>query len=37
MWCWTPAHPVGVLSGFRLPAGPVKVGPFQTLVLQRGS
>jgi isoamylase len=30
-------HPVGVLSGFRLPAGPVKVGPFQTLVLQRVS
>jgi isoamylase len=30
------AHPVGVLSGFRLPAGPVKVGPYQTLVLQRG-
>jgi glycogen operon protein len=31
------AHPVGVLSGFRLPAGPVKVGPYQTLVLQRVS
>ena len=29
------AHPVGVLSGFRLPAGPVKVGPYQTLALQR--
>jgi glycogen operon protein len=29
------AHPVGVLSGFRLPVGPVKVGPHQTLVLQR--
>ena len=29
------AHPVGVLSGFRLPAGPVKVGPHQTLALQR--
>jgi glycogen operon protein len=29
------AHPVGVLSGLRLPAGPVKVGPHQTLVLQR--
>ncbi|HEX6636838.1 MAG TPA: glycogen debranching protein GlgX [Steroidobacteraceae bacterium] len=29
------AHPVGVLSGFRLPSGPVKVGPHQTLVLQR--
>jgi glycogen operon protein len=29
------AHPVGVLSGFRLPPGPVKVGPHQTLVLQR--
>jgi glycogen operon protein len=29
------AHPVGVLSGFQLPAGPVKVGPFQTLALQR--
>jgi isoamylase len=28
-------HPVGVLSGFRLPAGPVKVGPHQTLVLHR--
>ena len=29
------AHPVGVLSGSRLPAGPVKVGAFQTLALQR--
>jgi isoamylase len=29
------AHPVGVLSGSRLPAGPVKVGPYQTLALQR--
>jgi glycogen operon protein len=29
------AHPVGVLSGFRLPTGPVKVGSHQTLVLQR--
>jgi len=29
------AHPVGVLSGFRLPSGPVNVGPFQTLVLKR--
>jgi isoamylase len=29
------AHPVGVLSGFRLPAGPVKVGPHQALALQR--
>jgi glycogen operon protein len=29
------AHPVGVLSGFRLPVGPVKVGAFQTLVLRR--
>jgi isoamylase len=29
------AHPVGVLSGFRLPCGPVKVGPHQTLVLKR--
>jgi glycogen operon protein len=29
------AHPVGVLSGFELPAGPVKVGPYQTLALQR--
>ena len=26
---------LGVLSGFRLPAGPVKVGPFQTLALKR--
>jgi isoamylase len=29
------AHPVGVLAGFRLPDGPVKVGPYQTLALQR--
>jgi glycogen operon protein len=29
------AHPVGVLAGFRLPPGPVKVGPYQTLVLER--
>jgi isoamylase len=29
------AHPVGLLSGFRLPAGPVSVGPYQTLALQR--
>jgi glycogen operon protein len=29
------AHPVGVLSGFRLPPGPVKVGPHQALALQR--
>jgi glycogen operon protein len=29
------AHPIGVLSGFRLPAGPVKVGPHQALALQR--
>jgi glycogen operon protein len=29
------AHPVGVMSGFELPAGPVKVGPYQTLALQR--
>ncbi|MEJ0084148.1 MAG: glycogen debranching protein GlgX [Pseudomonadota bacterium] len=29
------AHPVGILSGARLPAGPVKVGPYQTLALQR--
>jgi hypothetical protein len=29
------AHPVGVLTGSRLPAGPVKVGPYQTLALQR--
>jgi glycogen operon protein len=29
------AHPVGLLSGFRVPAGPVKVGPYQTLALQR--
>jgi glycogen operon protein len=29
------AHPVGILSGSRLPAGPVKVGPHQTLAMQR--
>ena len=29
------AHPVGLLAGARLPAGPVKVGPHQTLALQR--
>ena len=29
------AHPVGVVPGFELPAGPVKVGPYQTLALQR--
>ena len=29
------AHPVGILAGARLPAGPVKVGAYQTLVLQR--
>jgi len=29
------AHPVGVLTGFQLPAGPVKVGAYQTLALQR--
>jgi hypothetical protein len=29
------AHPVGVLSGFKLPAGPVNVGPYQTLALLR--
>jgi glycogen operon protein len=29
------AHPVGVLTGSQLPAGPVKVGPYQTLALQR--
>ena len=29
------AHPVGVLSGFKLPPGPVKVGPYQTLALLR--
>jgi hypothetical protein len=26
---------VGILTGFRLPAGPVKVGPYQTLALKR--
>jgi glycogen operon protein len=31
------AHPVGLLDGARLPAGPVKVGPYQALALQRGS
>jgi isoamylase len=30
------AHPIGLLSGTRLPAGPVKVGPHQALALQRG-
>jgi glycogen operon protein len=29
------AHPVGMLAGSRLPAGPLKVGAYQTLVLQR--
>jgi isoamylase len=29
------AHPVGILSGFQIPNGPVKVGPYQTLALQR--
>jgi isoamylase len=29
------AHPVGILSGFEVPTGPVKVGPYQTLALQR--
>jgi hypothetical protein len=29
------AHPVGVLSGFRLPPGHVKVGAYQTLALKR--
>jgi isoamylase len=29
------AHPVGILSGARLPTGPVKLGAYQTLVLQR--
>ncbi len=29
------AHPVGILTGFALPPGPVNVGPFQTLALQR--
>ncbi len=37
--CWDvvldTAHPVGVMSGFQLSAGPVKVGPYQTLALQR--
>ena len=31
------AHPVGMVDGFQLPTGPVKVGPYQTLALQRGS
>ncbi|MDF3022101.1 MAG: glgX [Steroidobacteraceae bacterium] len=31
------AHPVGVLSGFRLPPGAVRVGPHQTLVLRRAA
>jgi hypothetical protein len=30
------AHPVGIVPESLLPAGPVKVGPFQTLALQRG-
>ncbi len=30
------AHPVGIVPELLLPAGPVKVGPFQTLALQRG-
>ena len=29
------AHPVGLLAGARLPAGPVKVGAYQTLAVQR--
>jgi glycogen operon protein len=29
------AHPVGVMSGFQLPAGPLLVGAYQTLALQR--
>jgi isoamylase len=29
------AHPVGIFSGLRLPAGPLKVGAYQTLALQR--
>jgi isoamylase len=29
------AHPVGILTGFLLPAGPVKVGAYQTLALKR--
>jgi hypothetical protein len=29
------AHPVGVLSGFEVPTGPLKVGPYQTLALLR--
>jgi glycogen operon protein len=29
------AHPVGVLTGSQLPAGAVKVGPYQTLAMQR--
>jgi len=37
--CWDvvldTAHPVGVMSGFQLSDGPVKVGPYQTLALQR--
>jgi len=28
-------HPVGILSGSRLPTGPVNVGAYQTLALQR--
>jgi len=29
-------HAIGILSGFRLPAGPVLVGPHQALALRRG-
>jgi glycogen operon protein len=29
------AHPVGILAGMRLPAGAVKVGPYQALAVQR--
>jgi len=31
------AHPIGILTGFRLPAGPVKVGPYQALAMKRVS
>ncbi len=31
------AHPIGLLIGARLPAGPTKVGPYQTLAMQRGA
>ena len=31
------AHPVGIVTGFRLPAGPVKLGPYQALALRRAS